>query len=336
MLKILIVGGYDVEENQNLDDIHAFCRALGEQVIEQGHTLINACQTEFDKVLAEAAHEKLQQMGADDVDRRLISFVLTGSDPVHNFGCIIRSQLASWDPGENALFVPEPVELADAAIVVRGYEGTKRAAWWVRFAKKPLLPVTYFGGAAEEIYAQEFAGFEDKYSARVEPIDYQELSSAQTDWPQRASIVVSLAEKLATSTSVLVVMSYTNEEPIKTELNNAYANFKMVCEEYDYKCERVNETNTKDSIVSSILAKTEQAAFVIADLTELKQNVFYELGYAKGLKKPVIVTAKEGTELPFDVKDIPTTFWKPADQIRLRDELKNRIEVIAQSQGWSP
>lgn len=72
---------------------------------------------------------------------------------------------------------------------------------------------------------------------------------------------------------------------------------------------------------------------MIADLTELKQNVFFELGYAKGLKKPVVATAKEGTELPFDIKDLPTTFWDPVDQKKLREDLRARVRMIAKNQG---
>jgi nucleoside 2-deoxyribosyltransferase len=38
--------------------------------------------------------------------------------------------------------------------------------------------------------------------------------------------------------------------------------------------------------------------------------VFYELGYADGLGKKVVVTAKDGTEPPFDISDVPTALPK--------------------------
>ena len=62
------------------------------------------------------------------------------------------------------------------------------------------------------------------------------------------------------------------------------------------------------------------------DLTDLRPNVFYELGYADGLGKKVIATAKEGTDLPFDVKDIPTIFW--SGQTQLRKDLEKRIRSV--------
>jgi len=59
-----------------------------------------------------------------------------------------------------------------------------------------------------------------------------------------------------------------------------------------------------------LLQKLSQCAFCIVDLTEEKANVYYELGYAEAAKRPVIVTAKKGTSLPFDVKDIPVVFGR--------------------------
>lgn len=48
----------------------------------------------------------------------------------------------------------------------------------------------------------------------------------------------------------------------------------------------------------------------VADLTDLRQNNFLEAGYALGRPLPVIFTAIEGTQLPFDSHAIPTFFWK--------------------------
>ena len=333
MLKILVVGGYDVAEDDNVDEVRAFCHALGSQIIKQGHTLLTACQTEFDADVASAAAEALHDLPSEEMDRRIISFILAGTSPAHEFGSILKSRLLSWDI-KDATFVPEPVKMADAVIFVRGFDGTKRAAWWARYAKKPLLPVATFEGAAKEIFDQEITEFENKYASTVEILTYQGLNSGTRDWTKLATNVVSLAEDLATPNKALVIMSYTQAEPMATELANAFDSFKAACAVYDYTCERVDETNTKDtSIVTEILRRIRDSAFVIADLTELKQNVFFELGFARGLGKRVITTAKEETELPFDVKDIPVTFWKSIDPKGLREKLIERIKPIADEQG---
>jgi hypothetical protein len=333
VLKILVVGGYDRAADRNADDVQAFGRELGPQIIRQGHALLSACQTDFDADVAGAAYDALKGRPENEIERRLISFVLSGTTPSHSYGRVLRSRLVSWDT-EYADFIPEPVQMADAVIMVRGFDGAKRAAWWSRLAKKPLLPVATFDGAAKEIFDREIEEFDQRYASTVDKLDYQGLDSGTRDWPKLAASVVALAENLATPNRALVIMSYTQTEPIATELANAFASFKGACEAYKYRCDRVTETNTKDSsIVAEIVKKITDSAFVIADLTELKQNVFFELGFARGLGKRVIATAKEGTELPFDVKDIPVTFWQPINPLGLREKLIERIKPIAEEQG---
>ena len=65
---------------------------------------------------------------------------------------------------------------------------------------------------------------------------------------------------------------------------------------------------------------------MIADVSDLSPNVFYELGYAKALGKDVIVTAKKGTQLPFDIGDIPAIFWEIQEDLKegLRKYFKGR------------
>jgi hypothetical protein len=66
---------------------------------------------------------------------------------------------------------------------------------------------------------------------------------------------------------------------------------------------------------------------VIADVSDVSLNVFYEIGFAQALAKPVIVTAKKGTVLPFDIADVPVVFWD--DQEALKDKLRRRIKHVA-------
>jgi len=139
---------------------------------------------------------------------------------------------------------------------------------------------------------------------------------------EKAQRVVALAEKLAVSRQVTAIMSYSQ----RPELEDAYDSFRSVCAELGYDCQRVQDTNTLGRILPHIVERIEHSAFVIADLTELKSNVFFELGYAEGMKKPVVVTAMAGTQLPFDVKDVPTIFWD--GQRKLRDELRAKIGLI--------
>ena len=122
-------------------------------------------------------------------------------------------------------------------------------------------------------------------------------------------------------------MSYT-EKPIFKDTLDA---FQEVCGDCKYEANRIDQQNPEDRIMPGIFASIKRAAFIIADLSEPKSNVYYELGYAQGLNKPVIVTAYKGTVLPFDVNDVPTIFWE--SQVDFKENLKAKIKEIALQQG---
>jgi hypothetical protein len=257
----------------------------------------------------------------------VISYLLANQKPVHEFGTLVRSRLTDWEIDKEYLYVPEQIQLADAVVLVGGFDGTFRAANWARISGKPLLPMTAFGGAAAKIFEQEMNDFDRRYGGRLDRLDYQQLNSIKEDWKNRASQIVSLAERLVSSNSVCVVMSYSG----RPDLEDAYDSFQAVCAEFKYKCERVDNSNTLNRIVPKILEKIGQAAFVIVDVTDLKSNVFYELGLAQGIGKQVVMTAKVGTDLPFDVRDIPTIFWE--GQKQLKDDLRGKVRLIAETHG---
>ncbi len=318
-MHILVAGGFDNENVALKQRVGAFCEALGKAVSKHGHILLNGCRTELDRMIAESTYKDIVERGGSDPDKRVISYLLAGLDPLHEYGTIIRSRLTDWDIKGESFFVPEQMQQADVVIVVGGFDGTFRAANWARIAKKPLLPFTAFGGAAEKIYAQELNEFEEKYAGRVERLEYEQLNSVKSDWDERATDLVALAEKIAESRSALVIMSYGGA----ADIEDAFDSFVDVCEELGYRCERVTQENAGERILPDILARIGRAAFAIVDLTELRPNVFYELGYADGMGKRVIITARAGTELPFDVKDMPTIMW--SGQRQLKQDLRKRI-----------
>lgn len=140
--------------------------------------------------------------------------------------------------------------------------------------------------------------------------------------------MLSLAERLITPTNVFVIMSFSETGP----LIDAYNTFYRVCKENNFTAFKVDHhIDAKQRIVPSILNSIKRAAFIIADVSEPKPNVYYELGYAQALGKDIIVTAQEGTSLPFDIFDIPTLFWK--SQHSLEQKLKAEIIQIAQKFG---
>jgi hypothetical protein len=65
------------------------------------------------------------------------------------------------------------------------------------------------------------------------------------------------------------------------------------------------------------------SSLAIVDVTGERPNCFIELGYALRSNR-VLVTAEDGTKLPFDQETIPCHFWKPGDSVA--DKKKALVE----------
>ncbi len=223
--------------------------------------------------------------------------------------------------------MPEPIGHADAVVLVAGAIDTERAANWARITQKPLLPVSRYGGAAEANYFEELHSFEQRYAGRLPKTEFENLSQTTSEAAAFARTVVSLAVKIQPK-SAMVIMSFANVP----DLEDVYHTYRQVCSELGYSCSRIDEERSVPRILPEILSRIAACAFTIVDLTDEKANVYYELGYADALKKRLIVTAREGTTLPFDVKDIPVVFWR--NQTGLKEALRRRIEDLPQVIEW--
>lgn len=93
--------------------------------------------------------------------------------------------------------------------------------------------------------------------------------------------------------------------------------------------ERVDEPQSNERITDRILESIRKAEYVIADLTGSRPNVFYEAGYAQGLRKTPIYIARAGTRLEFDLKDYPIIFFHGMKE--LKDGLEKRLRGLDDS-----
>lgn len=96
---------------------------------------------------------------------------------------------------------------------------------------------------------------------------------------------------------VFVVMQFTKEfTDIYEEV------IKKVCNEFELDAHLASDTYGPGMIISDIVQSITDSEFVIAEITPNNANVFYEVGYAHGINKPVILLAnKADVKLPFDV-----------------------------------
>jgi hypothetical protein len=301
-------------------------RHLGEQVIAQEHVLLNGCRNEFDRLVAKSAFDKATATAADPTTR-VISYAAADTQPAHGYGTVLKSRLRTWGLEFKRLQVPEPVHRADAVVVVGGQEGTLCAVNWARIDKKPVLPITAFGGAADTAYHEELKDFGGNYADRVSELEYEVLNQIPTDLAKVAKDAVALAARMTASRHVFAVMSFS---PLP-HLQDAYDTFREVSSEFRYECHRIDDAISASRIIPEIFAGIRRSAFVIVDLTGQSSNVYYEMGLAQGLGKHCIVTAAHGTSLPFDLSDVPVVFWE--SQRQLKEGLRRSIRAIASNQG---
>lgn len=77
----------------------------------------------------------------------------------------------------------------------------------------------------------------------------------------------------------------------------------------DLLVERVSEPLGDFIITEKIEQSIKRAEIIICDVTEKSPNVYYELGFARAKNKTIILTAKKGTKLPFDIQQHQTNFY---------------------------
>ncbi|MDQ6762054.1 MAG: hypothetical protein M3015_05435 [Bacteroidota bacterium] len=85
---------------------------------------------------------------------------------------------------------------------------------------------------------------------------------------------------------------------------------KPICDEFKLKVLRADETYGPGLIIADITKEISESRLVIAEVSPLNSNVFYEVGYAHALNKPTILIAEKTVKLPFDVSPFRTLFYE--------------------------
>jgi len=106
---------------------------------------------------------------------------------------------------------------------------------------------------------------------------------------------------------------------------------KPVCTEFGFHAIRADDIFTQNPIMQDIEDSIQESAIVIADITPDNPNVYYEVGYSHGVKKPTILLCDTNRErLPFDLSGIRTIFYKNkiAGKSKIEDSLKKHLTSI--------
>jgi hypothetical protein len=106
---------------------------------------------------------------------------------------------------------------------------------------------------------------------------------------------------------------------------------KKVLEPLGYEVQRADDIDDVGQITHQIIERLLDDDLVVADLTGLNPNVFYELAVRHAARKPVITLMTHGQDIPFDLKDVRTVFYDLHDPDKLeaaQEELKQKVVAI--------
>lgn len=116
--------------------------------------------------------------------------------------------------------------------------------------------------------------------------------------------------------------------PFAKKFDNVYYfGMKGSVEQRKLKCERVDHDKFTGDIVNRIKERIASAEFVIADITDNRPNVFYEVGYADGLQKKIVFISQQ-QDIPFDIHTQRTIIYDPQDILSLANKLGELLDSI--------
>lgn len=111
-----------------------------------------------------------------------------------------------------------------------------------------------------------------------------------------------------------------------------------VCNELGIKTVRADEMLGPGLIIQDVITSLIESSIIIAEITPKNPNVFFEVGYAFALKKPMVFIAKRGETLPFDISGFRTLFYEDsiAGKARIEHELRSNLRAILAQVGLNP
>ena len=108
---------------------------------------------------------------------------------------------------------------------------------------------------------------------------------------------------------------------------------KAIIERCGLRCERADDIYDVSGVMQSVWEGINRARVVVADLTERNANVFYELGIAHTLGKPVIMLSQSIDFVPFDLRHLRCIVYTytPRGRTHLEQALERTIKTLLSS-----
>lgn len=133
-----------------------------------------------------------------------------------------------------------------------------------------------------------------------------------------------------------VLMPFSDFNDIQSVYDN---HIKPVIEnKCELRCERADDIHDISGVMQSVWESVNRARIIIAEMTGRNPNVFYELGIAHTLGKPVIMITQSMDHVPFDLKHLRCIVYeyKPGKINKFENSLEKTINRVLSSTFSSP
>jgi hypothetical protein len=140
--------------------------------------------------------------------------------------------------------------------------------------------------------------FLDAYRKTIDLMDF--MSARREGIGQNvASSNFSRSATLSYQPGTAFIMMWIN--PNEPQLSDVKDVVKEVFGEFNIRAIRADEIEHSDGITDRIVEEIRQSEYLFADLTGERPSVYYEIGYAHAIGKPVILYRRKGTTIHFDL-----------------------------------
>lgn len=119
--------------------------------------------------------------------------------------------------------------------------------------------------------------------------------------------------------------------PFTSSLKPVYDDhIKKVAKTQNLSIARADDFFSQNSIMYEVWSAIAQASILIADCTGKNPNVFYEIGIAHTIGKPVILITQNQDDVPFDLRHIRYIHYEytPSGMIKFENTLTTTISEI--------
>jgi hypothetical protein len=187
-----------------------------------------------------------------------------------------------------------------------------------------------FDGAVCNRFGDDVATAANRLEALLE--EFATGGADSVDLPDREGLIDSLEADLVSGAHrganavipdyIFLVMAMIADP----HLEDTHHTVLRVSEGLGFRAERVDDIDYSGEITEKVLSSIRLSSLIIADLTLERPNVYLEVGYALAFDKPMLLIARDGTRLHFDVQGRRVEFYK--NQTELEAVLKRFVPKL--------